>query len=295
MKLEELNVDFQLDESGKGFYKGYHFFAFNNMEGFMYYPVLLFRFDTKVLPEQLKEIRKTNKLTRNISLVENQFMLIVQCFNLSGKYKEEKANDFIVLLDQMIAKFEELGLKDLATCVICRETKDEELKEHSLTGFPVLTHDSCFENYYQHQVEKINKNEGNTKSYPISILYTLLGAIVGALPALLILCLTGYLFSLVFALIPIAAAYGYKLGKAPKNKKASIIITSISVVVLILFNLLFIELICLLSPEKVTFAQVLTENLGGFILSFVFGLLGIGYTYRFISKDNNENKLDRMR
>ena len=303
MKALELGERLQLEEGNFGNYKGYDLLISEFNQGYISYPMITFRFENKVNQYQFKKVKEHTKKLGALQLDNSGYGLILVCGSLSGKVKEQKLEEVINRLDSFIDALKQNELVNLHSCVICRQQKEEELENHIVNDRLILCHGSCFEEYKNYHLSKIRANEGNTKNYPKSIVFAALMGIVGYLPFLLILLFSGYMVGILYMLIPIAAFWGYKKGNAPLNKKATLIIIAVSAVVMLLgvygFLNLYYETYKLLAEEAgeliVTFNEFVVQCLGDIAYCIIFGALGIFWSYRTITKDNNEKKLNKLR
>ena len=101
------------------------------------------------------------------------------------------------------------GLLPPQTCPFCHEAGMDA--EAVVGGFNVPVHRHCVEQNAYNSFNEIQKNETTGSNRFLGILGALLGALVGCLPALLLLMVAQRLSGFLFALIPIASRYGYKL------------------------------------------------------------------------------------
>ena len=304
MHAIELGSRLQLEHGNFGNYKGYDILVNDFNQGFAVYPIITFRFENRVNQFQIKKMKEYTKKLGAIQVDKSGYSLNLICSSLYGKVKEEKINDVIARLDNFIEGLKTYEMFNLTSCVICRQNKEgEELENHIVNDRLILCHGSCFEEYKGYHLNQIAKNEANVKNYPKSILYTILMAIVGFLPFFLVILFSGYMFGILFVLIPILAAWGYKKGQAPLNKKATLIIILASVAVMILgvfgmlglsfegYNLLLQEE----GKEAIQFSEFIAACVGDIVYCLIFGALGILWSYRTITKDNNENKVSKLR
>lgn len=300
MKREEIinYLGFTSREDGMCQYKGYDIIVFDYAQNFITYPIFIMRFNQNIEKEQIKAMAPLLKGFGNLMLDECGYIISINGISLAGKLKEEKLEKIKQKFDDFINYLLDNRIETLSTCILCRQQKEEEnLEEHKINNRFVLAHKSCFEEYKNHFINEINKNESNTKAYPLSILFSIVGAIAGVIINYLIVIITGYLIAYGFALIPLGSFYGFKLGKAPINKKAMMITTIISALVLIGSVL---GVVCLsysaIEDTEMTFMQFLTanENRSFILFSILFGILGISLTFGIMKKQTNETKLNSM-
>lgn len=137
------------------------------------------------------------------------------------------------------------------------------------------------------QQEELLKPE-NKKMLPLSICLSFVGAIVGLIPAILVVLLTGYLYGLLFAITPIAAFFGYKLGKAPLRNYTTVIVIIESLVVTALA--IFVEYTILAAQGGVSVLELIAIPEAEFVMNLVqaevFACIGIAVAWNVIRKIN---------
>ena len=150
--------------------------------------------------------------------------------------------------------------------------------------------------------EKAEENQENG-SYLMGFVGTLLGMLVGLIPNLLSIIFASTIWSLLFALVPLCAMFGYKLFKG-KMSKGSIVI----VIVLCLFGVLLIPLfeitITLIREYGLALSDalgwattlmlepdVLSEISGELLQLLLFMALGIFIAWRYMSGSTNSSQV----
>lgn len=151
----------------------------------------------------------------------------------SGKTTAAAVACFEQALEAAVGALRERGLRPPETCPICGQGGCDAL---ALQGGYVPVHRACVENQSQAASARAEENAvmGN---YFTGFLGALLGGLVGVIPNVLAAVLLERIFALLYALIPLAAYYGYKLCKGKMNKGA-FVCTLISSVI----NLFVVEL-----------------------------------------------------
>lgn len=279
-------------------YNGYDVFVSEFQNGMIVYPIIIMRFEQKLDNNIVKEMRKSSKKVGAITLDKNGYSVKILCTGLMGKYNEKKAEKFKESFSALIDWLNANNITTLKSCVICRDEKEEEIEEHIINNMPVKCHRTCFESFKDYHMNEIIKNETNVARYPLSIFLAIVGGLIGYLPFFLVMIFTNYMVGPLFILIPLAAFYGFKLGKAPLNMKATWIIIAISAIIIVGCILGFLGLLkaALESVGKYyTYGEVVKSCVTDIIFSVVFGGIGIFASYKIITKDNNENKLSSMR
>ena len=303
MKALELGERLQLSEGNFGNYKGYDLLISEYTQNFLTCPIITFRFEKTIDKRKLPLIKQACKKFGVIQLDQSGYGLSIMCNYLYGKYSSEKLDVAVEKINGIIDVLIENNLETLHSCVVCRQDKEEELENHIVNDRLILCHGSCFEEYKNYHLSKIKANEGNVKNYPKSIIYATLMGFVGYLPFFLLMLFSGYMLGILFMLIPVLAFWGYKKGNAPLNKKATVIIVIISAIVMFLGVYGFINLAYqgtkLLAQETgeavVPFNEFIALCAGDIVYCVIFGVLGIVWSFKTITKDNNENKLRKLR
>lgn len=122
----------------------------------------------------------------------------------------------------------------------------------------------------------------------LSIVLSAVGAIIGLIPAVLVVYFTDTLYGLLFALPPIAAYFGYKLGKAPITKFTTVLVIIETLVVCALAivieyalvaTALGVSLIEVISIPEAEFGKALLQVL-------LFACIGIAVSWNIIRKTN---------
>ncbi len=147
-------------------------------------------------------------------------------FTLRFDGKSDAREQFFKFADAIVAVLKENGLSPADTCQFCRGGTPESL---CFTGSFQPVHSACVQQKTEKDRSEVEENQQNG-SYLIGLVGALLGALVGAIPAVAALVLTDTLYAILFALVPLASMYGYRLLKGKNNK--------ISIVIVILCSLL---------------------------------------------------------
>ena len=127
--------------------------------------------------------------------------------------------DFSGLFDRFLASLAALaqkhGMFPPAFCPVCKKHQCDAYALQGTAYVPV--HAACVQTSASEKYTKAEKNlrEGNRG---LGILGAVLGAAIGPIPAILCLYFTEYLVSILFALGPLCAYYGYKLFRGKMDK-----------------------------------------------------------------------------
>jgi len=190
------------------------------------------------------------------------------------------------------------GVFPAATCAVCGGSAPESLGFCKGSYQPV--HAGCLQNQVSAAKEKAEDNRLGG-SYLTGFLGALLGVIVGMIPNLLTIVFLDYVVAVLFALVPLAAMWGYrKLGG--KDDAASIVI----VVVLSLASALLMTAISAAADLSREYSARITETLPAIfsyvvtaeglmallqdsIVPLIFMVLGLWIAWRFLRQTNAVN------
>lgn len=160
-------------------------------------------------------------------------------FKASFKKTDEVTEQFRRFMAAIVAVLRENGLAPADTCAIsgtpmpdslCLMTIGAELSYQPVNG--ALIHEQNVK-----AREKAEENETNG-SYALGLVGALLGMLVGIIPTLLTIIAAEKIFAWLFALVPIAAFFGYKLFRGKMNKGALVIVILVSLLGVVMIPLL---------------------------------------------------------
>lgn len=210
---------------------------------------------------------------------------------LSVTYKSGDPADFISSATQILGRE---GFYPADKCRICGGSSCDAAAWHKNVFGPV--HRSCLQlRLYEAQSNHAETEESSANLLP-GIIGAILGMIVGTIPSFLTILLMGYIFAILFALMPICAYHGYRLlGGRMKGKTP--LIVSIAAAVLGVFVLNFEQnMYYLMHDAGYSFSRALrlmqriagdpefwSETLTNNISCFFFAALGVFYAWRQIS------------
>ncbi len=301
MKIEEQAVLLGMSERHGVFVKdikGYQMqlTTRQNMNGIGKIPCISFVFDREIERQEKQQIMKAQGMLKgyvffeSVGLKDNAVFIYVN----ATKRNIDKTN---AKIDKFIDVFVQSKLKTLTGCPFCES--DELTDGHRIVkGALINVHESCVETYVKKVESKIDEHE-QSKGMGISLVYGMLGAIFGAVPAMVALIGFGYFVGLLFFLIPFVSFTFYKFGKGPKTK--------LPLVILGLFSLILVPIIVVylyhltaavegytliealdLYPE---FASEFYYNLG---MSFLFSFIGIIISWSYIYKQSTSSTKKRL-
>lgn len=213
--------------------------------------------------------------------------------------KEAPLDQFSRAADGIAAVLREKGLSPAQTCACCGRGGAESLC--MVTTFQPV-HATCMEQKLQSVKTEVENNQANG-SYLTGALGALLGALVGSIPTIVMLLATDRIYALLFALVPLAAMYGYRLLKG-KNDKVSIVIVIVISILSVVFMVFILSVILLMQEYRASLGDALDymfnyldfsdfmEIVGSFWQGFLFMLLGIAGSWGYLNKTGKSQVAD---
>lgn len=228
---------------------------------------------------------------------------IAASFALSYGKAESLSGFFTEALDTLTAALKESGINPPDTCALSGAARPDSLCLVPLNGAlsyrPVCA--AAVRERDTKTREKIEDNKANG-SYALGIVGALLGVLVGVVLNVLGIVFTERIYALLFALVPLAAMFGYKLcgGKMSKGSIAIVVLLSLLAVLLIPFAELSYYLVkeygyalgeaLATSAAAMTEPAFLSEISGELIQLLLFMALGIWIAWRYISGQTNSSQ-----
>lgn len=198
-------------------------------------------------------------------------------------------------IQKTIEVLKEHNIPPVTQCAVCARDNCDTLMFYNGQYRPL--HNQCCEQLVEKASHAVEKNDlkGN---YFLGFIGAFLGAIVGAIPTILSIVFAEKIYAMLFALIPMAIYYGYKLFRGKLNTAALVITIVLSIV-----SVYFIEIILLviafvteygisvidsiqLSMHALTNAKTWSIMTEDSISSFLFVILGIWISWSYISRTN---------
>lgn len=217
-------------------------------------------------------------------------MLLPYAIKYSDKQFEKCEN----ALNTFVAYLKSIDLQTSNKCVIC----GEEAENDSFSNLYVPVHQECINSLKKEAEENIAEENKNLVNLPKSIILAFIGAFVGAIPTFISIMGFNYMIALLYALIPLASFFGYKLGKAPKRWYATLIVIVLSVGVAVGFDVYLYSIFA--SFNNMTLLDFIRENPSNFFAdifqSIIFIALGVWISWKYISNtvDNTKKNINKL-
>lgn len=233
---------------------------------------------------------KEHGLPRGIGCVNNGHTIT---FTATFKRKDY-AEQATLYLNACAAALRENGIAPADSCAVCGGRSPESL---CFLGSYQPVHSACVRGIVDQTRETAESNLENG-SYLSGFFGALLGMLVGLIPSVLTILFMNTIYGLLFALVPLAAAWGYRKFKGKQTKGSIVIIIILSLLGVLVMQYLSLSLYIMqntlygaadafsyslayfLSAEG--FVSVLEDS----IVHFLFMVLGIFIAWRYISQTN---------
>jgi hypothetical protein len=262
--------------------------------------VIRFVFDQPIEKQEAAIIRKSTKGIVQFDRFANaKDTVVLALMNRGRKTMDQYATFLTDLLKAYAAGFRNAGLRQSTSCAVCNQIlPEEDVVWKVFNGYYVQMHDSCADKMIAKVTQEVALEQKRWYLLPLSLIFAFLGGIVGLIPAVIALFSVGYYVGLLYALVPLAAIAGYKLGKAPKN---ALMIVSVIVITLVLSaGFVLVTYAMSAAYMDLTFAEAMQSDAefaasfqSNFTTSLIFGALGVWIAWRGISK-TSRGKLDAV-
>lgn len=292
-KLEERNGNLV------GEYQGYLYSYTKYKVGYVNSDTLCVVVDGVTSLPVLKAIRKATKTTVFVDsyLTRGDTLFII----LPRKSKDKTMDDityFLHFKETIFRVLREQNLLPLTKCVLCETEKEEEIFSTVHTTKFVKMHASCKKDYIAQVKQTVETEKSKNELVMGSVLLAIAGAVVGMIPLAFLLFATASYYGILYALVPLASFYGYKMGKAPRTKGTIVLVVVLSLIMVVAFEYLQWNMIA--TAEQITFAQlfagegVMEQAIQDFLFSLVFMAVGIWISWKYISK-TTDSKLEDIK
>ena len=190
---------------------------------------------TKEMSDKFKELAKPygnpviNNDTGTLQIMERAFK------------KKKRIESIAAAAEAMPNILKQLGVYLNLLCIHCGQGSCDT---YSLVdGVPKPIHSACAQRQIDQLIYEIEDNRING-GYGLATLAAFGGALVGAVPSFISIYVFDYLVALLFALIPLAAAFAYQRARGVANKFMPFIVSVwslVAAVLLVFVNLYFWE------------------------------------------------------
>ena len=232
------------------------------------------------------------QLGKGLSTVLNLGNTLQFAYRFDGK--TPLADQFVRTADAIAAALSAHGLSPAVTCAVCGGGTPDSLCVVN-TYQPV--HAACMHQKLETAKEQAMENKENG-SYLTGTLGAILGALVGTILPLVMLIATDTLYALLFALVPLAAMFGYRKfkGKSDKISIVIVIVVSILAVVLMAYAVIVYYIMQQMGVGLGTAMSFVSrfmsgsdfaELLGQFWKGFLFMGLGIVISWGYLTKTSS--------
>lgn len=294
MKIDKIAEILNLENHDGIFYgerKGYVLQLDMVQNGYVPIVVCHIMIDKLISKNEINEIKTEIGQKFFIDKVEGVNFITINLSNLYGKPKQEKVNQTIEQIDKVLETLKTKEILPASKCMMCSEEKEDELEYafRSWSNYPCvigLAHSSCLEESRNMKIAELEKNNQNVGKLPISILLSAIFTFGVTLIILMIAIFAGYWLGILFALIPIAGYYGYKLGKAPMKKYSAYIVLCESVICTALMILITIQLVSV--GGDISFGAATKEMISDIVYCAIF--LGLGLFFNASKLFNTNEK-----
>lgn len=197
------------------------------------------------------------------------------------------------------------GIAPADSCAVCGGSSPESLCFYGDNYQPV--HNACIRSSLENSRQQLERNRENG-SYLTGFIGALLGMLVGSVASILSIILAEKIYALLFALVPIASAWGYRKFNGKMDKFSVIIVVLLSFVSIFFMNYMT-TVVFLVDEYGVSAGEAMWlssdllftgEGLALVITSsgsmFLFMVLGLFIAWSFIVKTNagSAKQLDAM-
>ena len=207
-------------------------------------------------------------------------------------------------LDCFAAALRQNGVEPANTCALTGAPSPDSLcflkTADGASYQPVCSSKLRTDNAQLHERVEDNENNG---SYLTGIIGAIFGMLVGVAVNLLTIVFMERIFALLFAFVPIASMFGYKLLKGKMNKAALVIVVALSILAIFLlplfeFTVYFVRDYGMTVGEALSYSaqllvmpEILSEITGELLKLVLFMAFGLFFAWRYISGQVNSNAL----
>lgn len=225
-------------------------------------------------------------------------------FALSYGKADNLPGFFTEALNAMTASLRESGIVPADTCALTGAARPDSLCLVPMNGV-ISYRPVCAASIREKETrtrEQVEDNQANG-SYALGFLGALLGMLVGLIPNVLGIIYTERIYGILFALVPLAAMFGYKLFKGKMSKGSIVIVVVLSLLGVVLIP--WLEMVFYLVRdygatlgEGVSYAAQLMlrpdflSEMGAELLQLLlFMALGIWIAWKYVNGQTNSSQV----
>ena len=242
----------------------------------------------KALTKNLQSALKA-QLGKSFTNVLNAGNSLLFAVKFDGK--SPLMDQFRRFVDTIVATLQQNGIAPAAACAVCGGGTPDSLC--MLDTFQPV-HASCLHQKVANVKDAAEENRQNG-SYLTGTLGALLGALVGSIPTILMLFFTDTIYSILFALVPLAAMFGYRLFKGKSDKLSIVIVVVLSILSVGFIAVMYFaytihqnSVFSFFQSLSLTFRYFDMEDyfdlFGEFWQGFLFMVLGIVFSWSYLAK-----------
>lgn len=226
-------------------------------------------------------------------------------FMLSSGRTDSLSGFYAGALDALTAALRESGIAPADHCAITGAARPDSLclvtQNGALSYRPVSA--AAIRDKEQKTREKVEENRENG-NYVTGFVGALIGMLVGLIPNLLSIIFAETIWSLLFALVPLCAMFGYKLTMGKMNKGAIAIVVVLSLLAVLLIPMFELSYYLVhdygmplgealrASRAAITDPAFLSEITSELLQLLLFMALGIWIAWKYMSRSINSSQLD---
>ena len=224
-------------------------------------------------------------------LTDGKTITFSTAFDRKSPYTEQITAFLNAATDALRAQ----GVAPANTCAHCGAQFPDSLCLVGTQFQPV--HAACVHNAKEATVEAAQRNQ-ESGSYLTGTIGAILGTLVGVIPSVLTILLTERIYALLFALVPLAAMFGYRLFRGKQSKGSIAIIVVLSILGVFVLQAIVVsvsvaqeydvgigEAASVVLPYLFTgegFSELISDSL----MEFLFMVLGIFFAWRYLNQTN---------
>lgn len=253
----------------------------------------------KQLRKNIQRAVKENNSGRSLNCLNNgSFLSFLVRFNKKSPYEQQ----FIGFMKAITLALRQYGVGAAQTCAVCGGSRPDSLCVME-SYQPV--HGACIRSMETETREKADENRENG-SYFTGLLGAVLGMLVGLIPSILTIMLADTIYGVLFALVPMASAWGYRKFKGKMSRGSIAIIVLLSFIGVFVMQYLVIGFVLMeeygmslgmafeLVAESLLNMEGLALVASDSVVHFLFMLLGVWLAWRYMYQGTNAGKLRQI-